>query len=101
MKKYLIYSNHVEPSAKPHGEGWYFIKGEAIIREKMYPYKHWERVSFEFGITEAHEAHPFYICHGLIDMGNDIQIPVEWVTAKSEFYGPIVFIEPWRGGPKE
>lgn len=102
MKKYLIYiDEEFEPTARPTGEGFYWIEGEAIIREKMYPYKHGERVKFHDGAD--YSQHPVYIssADGSVDMGDDVYIPVEWITAKAKFYGPLVFIAPWRGREKK
>lgn len=95
MIKYLVQIDpEFKPTNRPTGDGYYWIEGEAIIREKMWPYKHRERVKFHDSLD--YQQIPYFIQGGLIDMGNDVAIPVEWVTAKAKFYGPIVFIAPWR-----
>lgn len=83
-----------KPMARPTEDGYYWIEGEAIIREKMWPYEHRQRVAFHNHRPE--EQIPVLISNGLIDMGGDVSIPVEWVTAKSRFYGPIQFVPPWK-----
>ncbi len=72
----------------PYNDGLYWIEGSAIIREKMWPYEHRQRVNFS--------EKPYEISGGLIDMGNDVSIPVEWVTARSRFWGPVILIPPWK-----
>lgn len=76
--------------------GFFWIKGEAIVREKMYPYDRNQRVEFGNYDGQEMEAIPIYVSNGYIDMGNDIMISVEWLTAKTQVWGPVVMIPPWQ-----
>lgn len=72
--------------------GLYWIKGELIIREKMWPYSHRQRV--ELG-REMQDMLPYEISNGLICMQDDVYVPVEWATAKTRFWGPVILTAPW------
>jgi hypothetical protein len=73
--------------------GLFWIKGEALCREKSYPWMPNQRV--QFGDDAPEETVPSYVSNGYIDMGNDNYLPVEWLTAKAQIWGPIILVPPW------